>query len=208
MSEENFFSMKMAKLSDDELKNYVDNKHDFQDYAVLTAILELEKRGITIENSEQIKLELTETAPIETTEIDNPIEVNTSTSVETPLLYSTQFIFIFGALFSVFGGGILMAMNLFQLKKIKAAKLALMGSLAYTVLLIILFDVLGVTNALISLTTSLLGIFLLEQFIWKKEIPTEITYEKRNVWKPVGIGLLIALPIAYYMIATGNIPQP
>ena len=68
MSEENFFSMKMAKLSIDELKNYVKNKDDFQDYAVLTAILELEKRGINIENSEQIKLEI-ETTKVETTEI-------------------------------------------------------------------------------------------------------------------------------------------
>ena len=207
MSEENFFSMKMAKLSIDELKNYVKNKDDFQDYAVLTAILELEKRRNNIENSEQNKLEI-ETTKVETTEIDEPIELNTTTIKETPLLYSTQFIFIFGALFSVFGGGILMAMNLFQLKKIKAAKLALFGSLAYTVLLIMLFDVLGVTNALISLSTSLLGIFLLEQYIWKKEIPNEISYKKRDVWKPVGIGLLIAIPIAIYMVMTGNFPQP
>lgn len=208
MSEENYFSIKMARLSNDELKNYVENKEDYQDYAVLTAILELEKRGVTVENSEQIKQETSELKVAEKEKIGEPIVATTTTLSNTPILYSTQFIFIFGVLFSVFGGGILMAMNLAQLKKIKAARLAVFGSLAYTMLLIMLFDVLGVTNAIISLISSVFGIFLLEQFIWKKEVSPQINYEKRAIWKPIAIGLLIALPIAYYMIVTGNFSQP
>ncbi len=58
MSEENFFSMKMAKLSDDELKNYVVNKHDFQDYAVLTAILELEKEELPLKTVNKLSWNL------------------------------------------------------------------------------------------------------------------------------------------------------
>lgn len=207
MSEESFFSIRMTKMSDSELKKYVDNKDEYQDYAVISAVLELEKRGIHVENSEQIKQNIEEVKGTKIEEIGEPIETDTATFSKTPLLYSTQFIFIFGALFSVFGGGILMAMNLFQLKKVKAAKLVVVASLGYTILLIVLFDFLGITNAIISLTTSILGVFLLEQFIWKKEVSSEINFEKRDVWKPVAIGLLIALPMAYFMIASGNFPQ-
>jgi len=60
MSEENFFSIRMSKMSDNELKKYVENRDEFQDYAVLTAVLELEKRAIHVENGAQIKQEIEE----------------------------------------------------------------------------------------------------------------------------------------------------
>jgi len=208
MSEESFFSIRMTKMSDTELKKYVNNKDEFQDYAVLTAVLELEKRGVFVENSEQIKLDISDEEAAEKERIGTPIETDTATFTSIPLLYSTQFIFIFGALFSVFGGGVLMAMNLLQLKKVKAARLVIIVSLSYTILLIVLFDLLGISNALLSLFTSILGVFLLDHFIWKKEVSSEINYEKRDAWKPVAIGLLIALPMAYYIISSGNFPQP
>jgi hypothetical protein len=201
MSEENYFSVRMTRTSDSELKNYIENREDFQEVAVLAAILELEKRGIAVENSEEIKQEISE---LEIIEEENFEAAPIHNSSSTPILYSPKFIFIFGALFSVFGGGILMALNFIQLKKIKAAKLVVLASLTYTFLLIYLFDILEVKNAIISLMSSLFGIYLLEQLIWKKEFPTEINYEKRAIWKPILIGIAIALPMAYFLIASGN----
>lgn len=211
MREESFFSKKLAKLNNADLMNYIENKDHFQDYAVLSAILELEKRGITVENAETLKQELVPEAIVENTtnpEIAEPIKINSASTSQKPVLYSPQFVFIFGILFSVLGGGILMAMNLMQLKKIKAARFAVLSALTYSISIYILLEVLGITNPIVSVLSTFLGLFLLEQFIWKKEVSPNLVFEKRAIWKPIVVGLLIALPLAMYLIATGNIPQP
>jgi hypothetical protein len=211
MREESFFSKKLAKLNNADLMNYIENKDHFQDYAVLSAILELEKRGITVENAETLKQELVPEAIVENTtnpEIAEPIKINSASTSQKPVLYSPQFVFIFGILFSVLGGGILMAMNLMQLKKIKAARFAVLSALTYSISIYILLEVLGITNPIVSVLSTFLGLFLLEQFIWKKEVSPNLVFEKRAIWKPIVVGLIIALPLAMYLIATGNIPQP
>lgn len=211
MREESFFSKKLAKLNNADLMNYIENKDHFQDYAVLSAILELEKRGITVENAETLKQELVPEAIVENTtnpEIAEPIKINSASTSQKPVLYSPQFVFIFGILFSVLGGGILMAMNLMQLKKIKAARFAVLSALTYSISIYILLEVLGIANPIVSVLSTFLGLFLLEQFIWKKEVSPNLVFEKRAIWKPIVVGLLIALPLAMYLIATGNIPQP
>lgn len=208
MSEGSLLSIRMAQMPDAELKNYVDNKDDFQDYAVLTAILELEKRGIEVEGCEKIKEEFLEAKSEEApTNFAQPEPQKTASYSGLPELYSTRFIFIFGALFSVFGGGILMALNFLTLNNKKAARTTVLASLGYSVALVFLFDALGVTNALISLSTSILGVYLLDQFIWKKENPKAIEHKEKSILKPIIIGVLIAIPLAYLMIISGNLPQ-
>lgn len=208
MSPENFYESKMILKSDDELKNYIVNKDHFQEDAVLAAILELEKRAIEVEGIIKLKDELLDAKGLEEpTTFTQPETQTTSPYNELPELYSTRFIFIFGALFSVFGGGILMALNFMTLNNKKAARTTVLASLGYSVVLVFLFDALGVTNALISLSTSILGIYLLDQFIWKKENPTTIEHKEKSILKPLIIGVLIAIPLAYLMIISGNLPQ-
>jgi hypothetical protein len=230
MSEENYFSIRMARLSDAELKKYVDNKDDFQHYAVLTAILELEKRGITVENSDLIKQELAEIKASETANIIEPVEqiatqstAQINTNTEVPALYSTQAIFIFGALFSVFGGGILMALNLFQLNKKNSGWLVLLGAFFYSFSLNYIYtflniaDKVSITNfisasdiifaLIISIVSSLVGVFILYKLIWEKEKPSNSNYEKRGILKPVLIILAINLIAGLVLMSSGNFPQ-
>lgn len=204
MSQENYFSNRMGRMSNDELKNYLDNKDDFREDAVIAAILELEKRGFSNEKTEELKLELNAIATVSDQEenIDEPFD--SSSFSGTPTLYSTKFIFIFGALFSVFGGGILMALNFLELKNKKGARMAVVASLGYTIFLIYLFEFLGVANAIVSLFTSVLGIYLLYQFLWKKEFPIDFEYKEKDVWKPVIIGIILMLPLAYILVKSGN----
>ncbi|RXP53793.1 hypothetical protein EC396_09870 [Lutibacter sp. HS1-25] len=222
MSEENYFSIRMARLSDAELKKYVDNKDDFQHYAVLTAILELEKRGITVENSDIIKQELAEIIePIAQSASQSTVQIESNT--ETPALYSTQAIFIFGALFSVFGGGILMALNLFQLNKKNSGWLVLLGAFFYSFALNYIYtflniaDKVSITNfisasdiiyaLIISIVSSLIGVFILYKLIWEKEKPLNATYPKRGIIKPILIILLINLVAGLVLMSSGNFPQ-
>lgn len=223
MSEESFFSMKMAKMSDAELKNYIQNKDDYQDYAVLTAVLELEKRGVSVENAEILKEKLAEKPTVENEVITAPIEVISSSSTITPALYSTQSIFIFGALFSVFGGSILMVLNLFQLNKKNSGWYVIIGAVIYSFALSYIYTFLNITDKvaitnmasfedlftalLISLVSNVLGVYLLYHFIWKKEMPTESNYQKRSITKPILIILAINFLAAIILMSSGNFPQ-
>lgn len=222
MSEESFFSVRMSKMSDSELKKYVDNKDEFQDYAVLSALLELEKRGIPVENSALIKQEIEEVEVAQKEEIGETIEATNFS--ETPALYSTQSIFIFGALFSVFGGGVLMLLNLFQLNKKNSGWHVIIGSIIYSISLSYIYtflnisDKVSITNLvsiddifialLISVISNLLGVYLLYHFIWKKEVPSDLNYKKKAIWKPILIILAINLAAAILLMASGNFPQP
>tara|TARA_R110001583_G_scaffold1089_2_gene9149 strand:+ start:5264 stop:5938 length:675 start_codon:yes stop_codon:yes gene_type:complete len=222
MSGESLFAIKMAKMSDAELINHIDNKDDYQDYAILTAILELEKRGITVENGAQIKQELTalETTKKETE--DATLNENESTSNETIGLYSIKSIFIFGTLFSVFGGGILIAINLFQLNKKNNAWYVIIGSVIYSFIINYVYSFLNIASKVsianfvsfndifiaifISVITSLIGVYILYELFWKKEIPSTINYRKKTIWKPVVIILLINLVAAFILLGSGDFP--
>ena len=133
-------------MLDSELKKYVDNREEFQDYAVLTAVLELEKRGIHVENGALIKQEIEEVEVAEKEEIGEPIQSSTRSSTEAPALYSTQSIFIFGALFSVFGGGVLMVLNLFQLNKRNSGWYVIIGSIIYSFSLSYIYTLLNISD--------------------------------------------------------------
>ena len=223
MSKESLLSIRMAKMSDSELKNYTDNKDDFQEHAVLSAVLELEKRGVLVENSELIKQEVKAFEAIEKEKIDIPLETTTSQSKNIPSLYSTKSIFIFGAIFSVFGGSVLMVLNLFRLNKKNSAWHVIIGTFIYSFSLNYVYAFLNLTDRLsltnlasytdlfiaftISILSNLLGIYLLYYFIWKKEVPTDLNYETKATWKPVIIILIINLLAAILLIASGEIPQ-
>jgi Tol biopolymer transport system component len=206
MSQENFYSPKMILKTEDELRDYIDNQDHFQEEAVLAAIWELEKRGIPIENSAQIKEEITANIPeISMETATAPIENTKQT--ETPELYSTQFILIFG-LFSLLGGGILMALNFMQLKNVKAARLVVIVAVIYSLLTGIALQSFGITNMFISLAVSMLGIYLLYDFVYKKEFPKDLkNYTPRNIWTPILILLALSIPLLYLLSATGNFPQ-
>jgi hypothetical protein len=205
MSEENFYVEKMISKSDDELKNYIENRDHFQEDAVLAAILELEKRGLKIEGSEKLKQELSDFKNNEEDTINNPPEFQSNNSNVVPELYSKKFIFIFGVLFSVFGGGVLMALNFLTLNNKKAARITILASITYSVSLVFLFEVIGTTNPIISILSSILGIYLLDQYVWKKENPEPIKHIEKGTLKPIIIGLLIAIPITYLLIISGNL---
>lgn len=207
MSQENFYTKQMLLKSDDELKNYIENQDHFHEDAILAALLELEKRGVEVEESERIKQTIAEVKTLEKEEEVDTLNFQQNTSNETPELYSTKYILIFG-LFTLLGGSILMALNFMQLNNKKAARLVIMASLSYSLASAIILQSLGITNPVMSVVVSILGIYLLYEFIYKKEFPQNITdYKPRNIWIPIIICLAVSLPLLYLLAATGGLPQ-
>lgn len=189
---ENYYSKSMVQKSEKELHNYIDNKKDFQEEAVLAAIWELEKRG----SLSVALLALKDALSSNLKAVENPIGNTASKNDSLPLIYSNNFILIFGVLFSVFGAGILIAMNFMQLKKVKTARLFLFAGLGYSLLQMLVFSIFKTTSPLISVASSLLGVYMLN-FYSNKEIPEDLKTAPRNIWNPIMVALLISVPLAY-----------
>ncbi len=201
MAKENFFSRKMTEKTDAQLQEYINNKSMFQENAVLAAIWELEKREKASEEAKNLGAQIEQQQIIEEPKESNPNIVDDPTA---PQLYTQKFILVFGVLFSVLAGGILMAINFKQIGKSKIGWIALISSLVYSVVQIIIIDFIPVTTSLISITFSLAGIYLLETVFWKRHVPEDLKFRKRSIWVPLIIGIVISLPFMYLMFLGGE----
>ena len=199
MTKENHFSSKMADKSEAELRDYVDNREKFQEAAVQAAIWELEKRELAGEDIKELekKIEQEKVIKKETYEKEQGLKYITD-DPNAPLIYRDKFITVFGVLFSVLAGGILIAINFSKLGKRNLILPVIFVSLIYTILqgyLLSLIDTTGLTFVF-----SFLGMFLLENLFWKKHVDKELQYRKRPIWGAIIVALVFWVPIIYLNI--------
>jgi len=194
---ENYYSKSMPAKSEAELQEYINHHTEYQEEAVLAAVLELEKRGVNSEEINAIKTTL------KTKEFSNEKQKVTIDDKDIAL-YSFNFILLFGVLFSVFAGSILISLNLGQLKNKYHSRLALLSGLSYTLLQIYLVDLFKVTSPVISVLSSFLGIYLLYYYFMKPALEPNTTYKTKSYWQPLLIGFLISLPVAYFLMKSGS----
>jgi len=198
MTNTNFYSPKMLRKSVVELQKYIDNKTDYQEDAVLAAIWELENRAPLNPEIQALKQELeAQNKQFE----EEPIAIKN----ETIALYSFNFIFLFGILFSVFAASILIGLNLIQLKNKPRSRMVLFTGLSYSFLQVYLIELFKITSPFVSIFSSLLGVYLLYYYFLKPELNPKETYQSRSTWQPLLIGMAIALPIAYYLMKAGGV---
>ncbi len=197
MTIENYYSKSMPAKSEVELLEYVNHYADYQVEAVLAALCELEKRRILTDNASALRAKLSN----QNTSEQRQEESLTKDSVA---LYSPNFIIFFGILFSVLGAGILVALNFMQLKKVKTARMFLFAGLGYSLLQMLVFSTFKTTSPLISVASSLLGVYLLNYYS-AKEMPKDLKSTPRNIWNPVMIAILILLPLAFFVIKTSGV---
>jgi len=183
----------MSRKSDAELQDYVIHNTNYQEEAVLAAIWELEKRNQLTDDTNALKIKLeaqdTETLKQEATTKEHTLE-----------LYSYNFIVLFGVLFSVFAGSILIGLNLIALKDKPHSRLAVLSGFGYSFLQVYLMDAFKITSSFVGVLSSLVGIYLLYHYFIKPKLKPDTTYPTRNIWQPLLIAILISLPIAYFMM--------
>ena len=107
---------------------------------------------------------------------------------------------LFGILFSVFAGGILMAINFSKIGKRNLIFPVIIVSLIYTVVQGYILSLMETNTSLLAYPVSYLGMLLLENLFWKKQVEKELQYRKRPVWGAVIIALLFWAPIFYLNI--------
>jgi len=206
MTGENFFSSRMVSKSNSELQEYIENKSQFQEEAVLAAILELEKRNSGGDELKKIEQEIQQRQIAEEDLVEKTNkELKITNDPNAPLLYSSKFIMIYGVLFSVLAGGILMAMNFSKLHKRKSSILVVVFSFIFVIIQCAILGSMERKISTLTVTFSFLGMYLLQFLFWKREVSPELEFRRRNVWGAVIIALGITIPVVYLVIKANEI---
>ena len=200
MAQANFFTDKMSNKTSVELKDLIENKKDYQDEAILAAIIELENRNMTADSYTTIKKE------IETVETEKETSQKKTSfitdDINAPLIYNSKFILIFGALFSVFSSSILIAMNLHQIGKKKMSWLVILAGLAYMIVQVTVLE--RINSNSLTIPASFLGAYILDKMFWVNQVPNEMYYRKRNILWPILITLIIVCPLFFLTIIAAS----
>lgn len=192
---ENHFSRTMMTKSIEELKSIVNSGNDYNSDAVLAAQCELERR-------ERVAIE----EAAESMEVQKQEGIKSEVA-DTPKVFSEMFLVVFGVLFSVVGSGILIAINLLQIKRRQQAVFALLFSVTFVVIQGVVLASLGAVAPFISIPTSILGVILIQRLIWEKEYPKGLPVVKRSPWFALAIGIVVTgLLMYFFFLAYGVIP--
>ena len=126
--------------------------------------------------------------------MQQPVEVLDEDLNGLPLytLYSKNTIIWYAFLFSPFVGGLLMAINLFRVKKQGIALLAILAALVYTLATYFLATIIiyKASGRLLVLLLNLVGGNLITGPLWRLTIGT-LPYNKANGWLPLVFVLLV-----------------
>lgn len=189
MANDNYFSRTMLSKSDSELQKIVNSENEYSKDAVNAAKWEIERREELL--VEQVKEKLEQASE------KKPIPEK---NVSIPRIYSEMVLMIFGALFSVFASGILVALNLMEIGRKMQAMFAILFGLAF---IVIQGMVLRLFNASVSvfltIPLSLLGVFLMQKLIWEKEYPKGLPFKNRSPWLPFLIGVVVSVAMAIFI---------
>ena len=127
---------------------------------------------------------------IETNKLENTSEQN-----GIPKFYTKKAIFGFSIFFSSIFGGILLMQNLKEIGMEKEAKKVLKTSVILTVIPFFIAWLMEKEVSTYTLLTNIIGGLILSEFYFGLYISKEQIFEKKKIWKPLLISLLITIPL-------------
>lgn len=213
------YAAKMSRKTAAELRDYVDNRYQYREEAVLAALEELARRGSPEPNAAALTAELQvsqqdtnrreSAARAEVAEQDQARrvargEVNPEAAEATgPALYSLGTITIFSVLFSMLAGGILLLLNLRTLRRTRAALILAAFLAAYVVgggyLVLWIKQLYGNQYNWLGSVFNLVAILLYNLFFWPRYIGRQ-PYRSRSWFGPLLICGLIMLAFYYLLM--------
>ena len=200
---QNRFTSKFQNKSITELKSIASDKVLFEEEARLAAAWLIEAKSGEADSANQIEEEIQVQKQKELQrERDHKESLKKNKFItddpNAPELYSKRVITIFSVLFSSIFGAVLLIINLYKLKKQKAAIIVLGLGLVLTVLTAIAANSLKIGN--IALVFNLVGAFIWTEGFWNKLIGKETLHRPKSWIIPAIISVVISAPILYFAI--------
>lgn len=116
-------------------------------------------------------------------------------------IYSKKAVMGFSLFFTSIFGGVLLMQNLKEAGKKKEANTVLLVSTLYTALCIYIVNIPEETNTSLTYVCNIVGGIILTEIFYKKHFADEKSCEKKKIWKPLIISILITLPFVLAMIS-------
>lgn len=110
-----------------------------------------------------------------------------------PKIYSSKAILGFSVFMSSLFGGILLYINLRNLKKYKEANIVLVISIILTLLTYFVMSIPENPKSSLAYLCGFIGGGILSYFLFPKYIPNEEDFPKKQIWKPLIIAVLIVI---------------
>ena len=131
-------------------------------------------------------------------------ETLTITSGDNPKIYSKKAIWGFSFFFTSIFGGVLLMQNLRDIGKKKEANMILFLSILFTAISIYIVNIPDKPKTSLTYLCNTVGGLILTEFFYKKYFPNESNYEKKKIWKPLIISILITIPFIIAIIYAGQ----
>ena len=125
-------------------------------------------------------------------------KVDVLENIIKPPIYSKKAIWGFSFFFTPVFGGILLVQNLKDIGKKKEANIVLLISILITVLIISIIAVFDVKGSSMTFLCNIAGGAIISEYFYKKYFPDEIDYEKKKIWKPLIIGIIICVAFFFF----------
>ncbi|MET4107325.1 hypothetical protein [Hymenobacter sp. UYP22] len=206
MAEE--YADKMSRKTDAELRDYVANRFQYREDAVLAAIQEAERRQLALPDLDvaQLRQELSavvtqQQATRQQLAAEQAQQAETETPEDGPLLYSPTAITVFSLCVSPVVGAVLLAINLRRLQRVGATGRLVLFVLAYLAVRLLLVASGQLVLALIAEVGAVLAYSL---WFWPRYIRVS-QFQSRN-WAVLFLAC-VAVSLAWGLFAVQGNPQ-
>ncbi len=108
-----------------------------------------------------------------------------------PRIYSKQAIIGFSVFFSTLFGGVLLFLNLREAKKSRESYIVLAVSVLVTIVTIVIGNLQENPRSTYAYFCGFVGGCLLAFYFFPKYFPDETQYDKKPIWKPLIIGIVL-----------------
>ena len=201
------FKEMMSKMSDYEVNGYIENRKNYTQEAVESAILELKNRGREFSEEETSEiLKQFNKKKVENRESyasDSGWKKNVVIDKDAPEFYSEKAIYLFSVIFSIIFGSILMAINLSKTENKKGVFEVLGFGILFFALQVYLLSMIA-RSTMFTFVFSAVGALILNYYFWRKYIGAETKYKAKPIWVPLIIGIVVLVFFMYLVLALAN----
>ncbi len=189
----------LSTKTDDQLRYYLDHVDKHTSDGVRTALAELKNRNAElpegIDDLIEEKIRLKETAKYDSLQ---GWKRNVVHDIDAPEYYSQTAIYVFSILFSVLFGAVMMAINLKNAGK--RWGMPILFGLIFTLGFIYLSEFIPNRSSGITLIVNGLGVVIMYQLFWNKNIGKDTKYRAKPIWIPLIIAIILVIPLIYFAV--------
>jgi len=194
------FNYVASKLSDEELKDRLENRQKYLPETTEATVAELQQRGHVFSDEElnvinqDIKAQRDNVAiaPASSSALLNSAyKHNLVEDSDAPMLYSRNTIRIFTLLFSAFFGSIMLAININKTQNKIGIFWVLLFGAGFTAIQIAVGNYFSLGSSF-SIICGFLAAICIDYFFWDRFIGNTTFYRAKPIWIPLIIALLFA----------------